>query len=360
MAQAGVGAGSAVERSLGELAALVEGEVVGDPELPIRGVRALEDAGPEELSLLTDPRYREAALASAAGALLVRGGPEGPHGAEGLGKPLLVVADPPWALARLLALFHPEATLPAGAHSTAVVDPEAEVDPSAHVGPFAVVGAGSRVEAGAAIEAHAVVGRGCRVGEGSHLHPHVVVYDGTEIGCRVEVHSGSVLGADGFGYATRDGVHHKVPQVGRVVVEDDVEIGACTTVDRATLGTTRVGAGSKVDNQVQVGHNVEIGAGSILCGQAAVAGSSRLGAGVVLAGRAGVGDHLTVGDGVQVAACGVALTPIEAGQKVAGVPAIPLREWRRQVVLLPRLREMMQRLRAIERRLTGNREEESE
>jgi UDP-3-O-[3-hydroxymyristoyl] glucosamine N-acyltransferase len=185
-----------------------------------------------------------------------------------------------------------------------------------------------------------------------------VLYDDTEIGPGSVVHAGAVLGADGFGYATQGGAHHKVPQVGRVVVEADVEIGANSTIDRATLGETRIGEGTKIDNLVQVGHNVRVGRHCILCGQAGIAGSTSLGDGVVLAGQAGVAGHIEVGDRVQVAAKSAALASVEPGMVVAGIPAVELRRWRRQVALLSRLEEMSRRLRALEKRFGVSREEE--
>jgi UDP-3-O-[3-hydroxymyristoyl] glucosamine N-acyltransferase len=189
------------------------------------------------------------------------------------------------------------------------------------------------------------------VGERAVLHPHVVLYEGTEVGAGSVVHAGVVLGSDGFGYATHGGVHHKIPQVGRVVVEEEVEIGANSAVDRATLGETRLGRGSKLDNLVQVGHNVQVGEASILCGQVGIAGSARLGKGVVLGGQAGVGNHLTVGDGTQVAAKSAVLADAAPGSRLGGIPAVELGAWRRQAVLLGKLEEMARRLRALERRV---------
>jgi UDP-3-O-[3-hydroxymyristoyl] glucosamine N-acyltransferase len=227
------------------------------------------------------------------------------------------------------------------------------VDPTAHVGPYAVIGAGSRIGAGAAVHALAVVGRDCVIGERAVLHPHAVLYDRTEVGAGSVVHAGAVLGSDGFGYATQGGVHHKVPQLGRVVVEEDVEIGANSTIDRATLGETRIGAGSKIDNLVQVGHNVQVGKHCILCGQAGIAGSAHLGDYVVLAGQAGVSGHIELGKGAQVAAKSAALGPVPAGGKVAGIPAVDLRRWKRQIVMINRLEEMSRRLRALERKVNA-------
>lgn len=335
---------------LAELAELVGGRVEGNPDREVEAVRALDAAGPHDLSFLTHPRYRAQALASAAGALLVgQGFP--PELRSDHPRDLLVADDPPLALARLLEHLAPRERPEAGVHSTAVLGSGCSVDPTAHVGPYAVIGAGSRIGAGAAVHALVVVGRECTVGEGAVLHPHAVLYDGTEVGPGSIVHAGAVLGSDGFGYATHRGVHHKVPQIGKVVVEGDVEIGANSTIDRATLGETRIGAGSKIDNLVQVGHNVQVGRHCILCGQAGIAGSARLGDHVVLAGQAGVSGHIDLGDGAQVAAKSAALGPVPAGAQVAGIPAVAMRRWKRQIVLSSRLEEMSRRLRALERKV---------
>jgi UDP-3-O-[3-hydroxymyristoyl] glucosamine N-acyltransferase len=340
-----------VERSLGELAALVGGTVRGNPERRVVAVRSLPAAGPGDLSFLTHSKYRDEARASLAGALLVgRDEPELP-------QDQIVCADPSWALGELLREFHPVAVSPPGVHPTAVVAADATVDPAASIGPYVVIGEGSRVGAGAVLHPGVVVGRRCTIGVGSVLHPRVVLYDDTELGARVTLHAGVVLGADGFGYAARGGQLVKVPQVGRVVVEDDVEIGANSAVDRATLEETRIGGGSKLDNLVQVGHNVRLGKGCVICGQAGIAGSTKLGDGVVLAGQSGVAGHLEVGSGVQVAAKSALLQSTGPGAKVAGIPAVPLSEWRRQAARLGRLGELFRRVRRLEQSETGSEEE---
>lgn len=336
-----------------ELAEAVGGRVEGDPQREVEAIRALDAAGPCDLSFLNHVRYRHQAEESRAGVLMVTpallsaltGAP-----GEASERSYLLVDDPPYALARLLEILHPEERREPGVHPTAVLEPGCEVDPTAHVGPYAVIGAGSRIGARAAVHALAVVGRDCAVGEDAVLYPHAVLYDGTELGPRVRVHAGAVLGADGFGYATHGGVHHKVPQVGRVVVGADVEVGALSAVDRATLGETRIGDGTKIDNLVQVGHNVQVGKHCILCGQAGIAGSTQLGDYVVLAGQVGVAGHIQVGKGVQAAAKSAVLSSVESGQ-VAGIPAVELKKWRRQAVLTARLEEMNRRIRDLERRL---------
>jgi UDP-3-O-[3-hydroxymyristoyl] glucosamine N-acyltransferase len=346
-----------VEHRLADLAELVGGRVEGNPDCTVQAVRTLEAAGPRDLSFLNHARYREQALASKAGALLVAANLASGDFRDFGRRPLLVVDDTAYALSLLLNRLHaPEAPEP-GVHPTAVLEPGCEVDPSAHVGPYAVIGSGTRIGARAAIHPHVVIGKGCSVGEGAVLHPHAVLYDRTEVGAGSIVHAGVILGADGFGYATHGGVHHKVPQVGRVVLEKDVEVGANSAIDRATLGETRIGEGTKIDNLVQVGHNVQTGRHCILCGQAGIAGSTQLGNYVVLAGQAGVSGHIKLGDGAQVAAKSAALTSVEPGTQVAGIPAVELRKWRRQSVMIARLEEMSRRIRSLEERALEKREE---
>ena len=327
---------------LSRLAEEVAGRVEGDPDRRIVGIRPLADAGPDHLSFLTHSRYRAQAAASGAGAMLVK------PGTEGLGCDVLVVDDPYWALGKLLELFHPVETRPAGIHPTAVVAATAEVDPSASLGPYAVVGEETRIGSAATLHAHVVVGRGCAVGAGAVLYPGAVMYDGTEVGERSVLHAGVVLGSDGFGYAFHDGAHRKLPHVGRAVVESDVEIGANTTIDRALLEETRIGAGSKIDNLVQIGHNVHLGPGCILVSQAGIAGSTNLGAGVIMAGQSGLSGHLELGDGVQVAAKSAVFKSVPAGRTVAGIPAVDAGSWRRQQALLKRLADLRSRVRRLE------------
>lgn len=338
---------------LAEIAGWIGGELLGDGALEIEGLRPLGEAGPRDLAFAVGPDAVTAARDSRAGALLVAARIEGFTGAQ------LVVRDPRGAFGAVLERLHPPRRAKAGVHPTAIVEPTARIDPAAEVGPFVVVGAGSRIGPAAILDAHVVVGRDCEVGAACHLHAHAVLYDGTRIGAGSIVHAGAVVGSDGFGYRTAGGLPRKIPQVGRVEVGDEVEIGANSTIDRATLGVTAVGAHAKIDNLVQVGHNVTIGRGAILCAQTGIAGSTRLGDGVVLAGQVGVADHRVVGAGVQVAAKSAVMQDVEPGQVVAGIPAVPAPLWRRQQALLRRLADWRSRLRRLEQRLEGRGEEES-
>ena len=206
-----------------------------------------------------------------------------------------------------------------------------------------------------------VVGRDCTVGAGSELFPQVTLYDGTQVGERCVLHAGVVLGSDGFGYATRGREHRKLRQVGIVVIEDDVELGACCAVDRAMLDETRVGAGTKIDNLVHLGHNARVGRGALLVAQVGISGSTQLGDGVVIGGQSGVAGHLAIGDDVQVASKSAVFKSAESGSRLAGIPATNMPAWRRQQALAARLPELVRRLRAIERQLAGGgKEGESE
>ncbi len=338
---------------LADLAGMVGADLQGDPDRPIDGIATLMAAGPGDLSFLTNLRYRDQALASKAGALLVSRDLS-PETLADLHTDLVLCDDAYRALADLMTALFPIPEVEPGVHETACVDASAQVDPTARVDAFAVVGEGSTLGPGVIVGAHTVVGRGCSLGAGTVLHPHVVIYDGARIGERVVVHSGVVLGADGFGFAEGAAAASqvKLPQVGVVVIEDDVEIGANSAVDRATFDTTTIGRGTKIDNLVQIGHNAQIGQGCILCGQAGVSGSSRIGDRVLLAGQVGVAGHFRIGDGVQVAAKSAVFQEVEDDQRVAGIPAVPIASWRRRNALQSRLPAMRSALRALERRVS--------
>jgi UDP-3-O-[3-hydroxymyristoyl] glucosamine N-acyltransferase len=331
--------------TLGQLAEALDATLDGDPTRVVTGVAPLDAASSDDISFLTDRRYERAARASRAGAFVA------PPGTSGLPGPVLGCASPQLAMIRLLSLFHPALPAIPGIAASAIVDRTATVDATATVGPLAVVEAGASIGARVRVHALACVGRGVVVGDDSVLHPHVVLYEGVRLGRGVVVHAGAVLGADGFGYVPGPDGHRKIPQVGAVVVEDDVEIGANTTIDRATLGATVVGRGTKIDNLVQVAHNVAIGEHCILAAQTGIAGSSRLGRGVFTGGQAGVSDHVTLGDGAMLAAQSGVIQDVEPGARLAGTWGRPVAQAKRIFVVQGELPDMSARLKTLERRV---------
>jgi len=331
--------------TLGELAVALGATLEGDPGRRVSGIAALDTAGPEQISFLIDNRYRPAAEASRAGALLVA------ESMSGLSGPLLRTSAPQKALVALLTLFHPASAPPAGIDPSAIVARDARVDPSASVGALAMIGAGAVIGPRARIHPMVYVGAGVEVGEDSVLHPRVVLCEGVRLGCRVNVQAGAVVGGDGFGYVFDGAGHRKIPQVGIVVIEDDVDIGANTTIDRAMLGRTIIRRGTKIDNLVQVGHNVEIGEHSIIVAQVGISGSCRLGRGVVAAGQVGFADHLTIGDGAVLGAQAGVHEDVPAGDRRLGTPAVPMLQAKRLFATQKHLPDMSRRLRAAERRL---------
>ncbi len=328
--------------TLGELAMHAGGAVVGDAGRRVEGIKTLEDAGPQHLSFYHNRRYLQAARDSAAGALLVADPAPFPE------RDLLVCADPYAALAALLELMHPAERPAAGIHPAAVVAASARIGDGASVGPHAVVGERALVGAWAVVGAGCVLGDDVEVGEGTVLHPHVVIEPRCRVGARCILHAGVVLGSDGFGFATAGGVHRKVPQVGIVVVEDDVELGANVCVDRAALGETRIGRGTKVDNLVQIAHNVTVGEHSLLVAQAGISGSTRLGHHVVMAGQSGAVGHIAIGDGTVVTAKTGVTQDTPAGAMVSGFPSRPHKEWLRATANLFTLDELRRRVKKLE------------
>lgn len=332
--------------TLGELAGTLNARLEGEASQRVHAVAPLEAAGPDDISFVLGPRYVKAAAATRAGALVA------PEGLAGLPGAVLRVAAPQAALIAMLRLFHPEPPVEPGTHRLALVSDGARIDVSAAVGPFAVVERGARIGRGTRIGALCFVGEDAVLGEDVVLHPRVVVRNGVRIGNRVIVHPGAVLGADGFGYAFDGQGHRKIPQVGSVRIEDDVEIGANTTVDRATLGETVIGRGSKLDNLVQVGHNCQIGEDVILVSQVGVSGSCKVGHRAVLAGQVGIADHVEIGDGAILTAQSGVPSDIPTGEVWSGTPARPTGEAKRIWAAENRLPELLRRVRDLEKRLT--------
>ena len=330
---------------LAELAARLGCELRGDGSVEVTGVAGIEQAGPGDVTFLANPRYAAHLLTTRAGAVILAPGHEA-------AVPCLVTAEPYLAFVRAVALVRPPARPAPGVHPAAQVHPTAVLGPDVHVGPLAVVGPRARVGARSALHPHVVLYEGAEVGEDCVLHSGVQVREGCRLGNRVVVQNGAVVGGDGFGFARdRDGRYHKFPQVGVVVIEDDVEIGALTAIDRAALGETRIGRGTKLDNLVQIGHSVTIGEDTVLAGQVGIAGSSRIGSRVTLAGQVGVAGHLTIGDGAIATAQTGIPSSVDAGAVVSGYPAIENRAWLRSSAVFARLPELQKRLRELERKV---------
>ena len=332
--------------SLGEIAAAVEGRLVG-AEASVTGVASLEEAQPADLAYVDADRLTEAARASRAGAFLV-----GREFAE-LDRPQIVVRAPRYAFALAVERLFTPARRPRGVSTQSVRGAAVEIGPDASIWPFVTLGNRATIGARVTLYPGVFVGDGASVGDDSVLHPNVVVGDGCLVGRRVIVHAGTVIGSDGFGYAQHGGRHQKIPQRGIAVIEDDVELGANVTVDRATLGRTVVGRGSKVDNQVQIGHNVTIGPCSILVAQVGIAGSARIGAGVMIGGQAGLIEHIQVGDGARIAAGSGVIRDVEAGETVTGGPAMPQKSAMEILTLILRLPRLVEQLKDLARRVAA-------
>ncbi len=328
-----------------DIAAQLGGEILGDPTLVLHRFAPADRALPGDLTFAENENYFVRAEQSAASAIIV----DGPFTSHR--KTLIRVANSRIAFAKVLPLFFPEPLFAPGIHATAVVAATAQIDPSAHIGPHCVVGDKVRMGSRCVLRGGNHVGANCQFGEDVHLFPNVVLYPGTELGNRVRIHSGTVIGADGFGYVQDAGSHRKVPQIGNVVIRDDVEIGANVTVDRGALGPTIIGTGTKIDNLVQIGHNVTLGEHCLVVAQAGLAGSSRLGNHVILAGQVGLAGHLKIGNRVSVAAQSGVMHNIPDGEKWFGSPAMPDRQMKRQIIATQQLPELIRRVAELERRM---------
>jgi UDP-3-O-[3-hydroxymyristoyl] glucosamine N-acyltransferase len=332
-----------------EIAAWVNGPIEGDAACVIEDVRPLQEAGPGHLTFLDDDKHIAAFLKTGAAAVVA-----GPR-VRPLDVPTIRVADPLMAFATIFRKWYPPAPVPQpGIHPTAVIDPSAEVATDVFLGPYVSIGPQAIVGPRCQLHAGVVIGARCKVKADAILHPHVVLYEDVTVGQRVIIHANAVIGADGFGYRTQNGKHLKVPQLGGVEIQDDVEIGAGSTIDRGTFANTVIGAGTKVDNLVQIGHNVRIGPHNILCSQVGIAGSCTTGSYVVFGGQSGVVEHCSIGDYSMIGAKSGLSYDVPPQSRMLGVPATPDREQMRIMMTLEKLPEMRKSLRKILQHLGMN------
>ncbi len=336
-----------MKQTVAEVADAIAARVDGDASLELIGVSAPERAGPKYLIYVDTAKHAERAIASMAACVVATEGVALP------GKTVLRHPQPKVAFAKAASLLLERAPIASGVHATALVAPLARIGTNVGIGPYAVIGEDAHIGDNTQIGAHSLVGAGCWIGDNCRLHPRVTVYAGMRIGHRVEIHAGTVIGADGFGYASDGQRYWKFPQAGIVEIGDDVEIGANATIDRGSLDDTRIAEGVKLDNLVHVGHNVQIGAHTVIAAQTGISGSSRLGRHVVCGGQVGIADHCTLEDGaIAGAQAGIPTgKAIRSGQTVWGTPARPLDKFKEAYAWFARLPEIGERLKKLEEKL---------
>jgi len=328
-----------------EIAKQIDGEVLGEGSMTLTGFAPADKARAGDLTFAENQTYFNRAEQSAAAAIMVDGQ------FSSTKKTIIRVPNARIAFAKVLPLFFPEPTFAPGVHPSAVVAPSAQIDPAAHIGPHCVVGEQTRIEARCVLHGGNHVGANCVLGADTHLFPNVVLYPRTQVGQRVRIHAGAVIGSDGFGYVLDSGAHRKVPQIGYLIIHDDVEIGANVTIDRGALGSTSIGRGTKIDNLVQIAHNVAIGEHCLLVAQSGIAGSTKLGNFVTLAGQVGLAGHLKIGNKVTIAAQSGVMHDIPDGEKWFGYPAQPDRQMKRQILAAQQLPELLRRVAELEKKL---------
>ena len=328
-----------------EIAKQLAGEVLGDPSLLLHRFAPADRAQAGDLTFAENQDYFARAEQSAASAIIV----DGPFASTR--KVLIRVPNSRIAFAKALAMFFPEPAFQPGIHPTAIVPATAKVHPTVHLGPYCVLGEKVRIGPRSVLQGGNFVGANCLLGENVNLFPHVVLYPGTELGNRVRVHSGTVIGSDGFGYVLDSGAHRKVPQIGNVIIRDDVEIGANVTIDRGALGPTIIGQGSKIDNLVQIAHNVIMGEHCLIVSQTGIAGSTKLGNYVILGGQVGLAGHIKIGNRVTVTAQSGVMHNIPDGEKWMWTPAQPDRQAKRQMIAMQQLPDLLKRVADLEKKL---------
>ncbi|MBU0507266.1 UDP-3-O-(3-hydroxymyristoyl)glucosamine N-acyltransferase [bacterium] len=334
-----------------DAAAFLGGTLVGDGSIVLRGVAKIEEAGPADLSFIANVKYTKYLHTTTAGAVLIA---PGAYDRARCTRTLIEVPDPYFAFLKMLERFHPRQTwLHPGIDPSAVISPEAVLAEGVTIGAFVFVGPCTRIGRGTVLHPHVVVAANVVIGENCEIHSHVSLREGVRLGNRVIIQNGAVIGGDGFGFAPCGEGYQKIPQMGTVVIQDDVEIGANTTLDRATLGETVIGKGTKLDNLIQIGHNVTIGSHTVIAAQTGVSGSVRIGDRCRIGGQVGLVGHLNIGDEVMIAAQSGIAHDVATGEAFAGSPARPLNLWKRVEASLSRLPELLRRVRDIETAVFG-------
>jgi UDP-3-O-[3-hydroxymyristoyl] glucosamine N-acyltransferase len=330
---------------LAEVAEVVGGRLAGRADVVVHGVASPHAAGPRDLTFIMTPKDASKLAASAAAAAVV------PEGVEAAGRDVVHHKHPYLALAKMLEKLYPPERVPPGVHPSAYVDDTAKLGEGVRVGPHAIVQSNAVLGDGVRVGAGAYIGRNVKVGAGTNIFPHAVLYERVVVGAGCIIHAGAVLGADGFGFTRHEGRHKKIPQVGGVVIGDDVEIGANTCIDSGTMEPTRIGSGTKIDNLVQIGHNCDVGERVLLCGCASTAGSVKIENDVTLAGQVGVSGHVTIGAGAVLTAQAGIISDVEPKAVVAGFPQMPMEEWRRASAAVRRLPDLLHEVRDLRRRI---------
>ncbi|WP_122678560.1 UDP-3-O-(3-hydroxymyristoyl)glucosamine N-acyltransferase [Pseudomonas viridiflava] len=330
---------------LGQLAEFLGATLRGDQDKDINGLATLQEAGPDQISFLANPQYRRFLIDTQAAAVLLK-----PADADSFAGDALLVPDPYLAYARISHLFDPKPKAAAGIHPTAVIADDAVVDPAASIGAFAIVESGARIAAQVTVGAHCFIGARCEIGEGGWLAPRVTLYHDVRIGKRVVIQSGAVLGGEGFGFANEKGVWQKIAQIGGVSIGDDVEIGVNTAIDRGALADTRIGNGVKLDNQIQIAHNVQIGDHTAMAACVGISGSTKIGKHCMLAGGVGLVGHIEICDGVFITGMTMVTHSItEPGSYSSGTAMQPAAEWRKSAARLRKIDDMARRLQKLEK-----------
>jgi UDP-3-O-[3-hydroxymyristoyl] glucosamine N-acyltransferase len=336
-----------MEITLKELADIVGGEVSGDGSVTVRSVAGIREAGEGDITFLADPRYEKFLKSTRATAIIV------PPGTPDRDKPMILSRNPYLSFVKAVKFLVPgRNSYPAGIHPTAVIAPDAALGPGVSIGPYVVIEEGGSVGEGSVVLAGTYVGRRTRIGSGCLIYPGVMIREDTVIGDRVIIHCGAVIGSDGFGFARDGQVYRKIPQIGNVVIEDDVEVGANVTIDRATTGSTLISKGTKIDNLVMIAHNVVVGENCIVVAQVGIGGSTELGRGVNLAGQAGVTGHVKIGDGAVVAAQAGVTKSVKPGVCVSGYPAREHSLAKKIYASLQRLPDLIKRVSDLSERVS--------